>query len=396
MKFVLYTNCVSAHQLPFACEMVSHLGASEVAYVYENVTAAGSQCIDANAQWITTDKSVLQDCEILLVGGLRPISLMERRAQSGRKTYYMSERWFKPSLGVLRLAWPPYFKMARRFAKMLRRYDGLVYLPIGIHAARDMARLCGLMQGDLRCLFRAPRLEFERKPGGKIWASAGNEGTNIRYCLDKMRMWGYFVEKGRGEKEEEGGCNGDCRPLDVQSPLRVLWVGRMLKWKRVDTIILAVGELSRSPASSMPNSRAYGFILDIYGTGQEETSLKKLASKYGNAVRFYPAVAIDEVRMLMREHDVYVLSSNGYEGWGAVVSEALEEGMIVVGTHEAGSCATILPESCLFHAGDWMALEKLLCDNVPKIGIGEWTAKSAGTWMMRDVLGGEGRMLNRT
>jgi glycosyltransferase involved in cell wall biosynthesis len=79
----------------------------------------------------------------------------------------------------------------------------------------------------------------------------------------------------------------------------------------------------------------------------------------------------------MREHDVYVLSSNGYEGWGAVVSEALEEGMAVIGTHEAGSSATILPESNLFHAGDWRRLKELLERDVERVGIGEWTAKSA-------------------
>ena len=38
---------------------------------------------------------------------------------------------------------------------------------------------------------------------------------------------------------------------------------------------------------------------------------------------------------------VFVLSA-------IVLSEALEEGMAVVGTYEAGSSATILPESILF------------------------------------------------
>ena len=122
-----------------------------------------------------------------------------------------------------------------------------------------------------------------------------------------------------------------------------------------------------------------------------------MAAKYGNTIKLYPPVPIAEVRKLMREHDVYVLSSNGYEGWGAVVSEALEEGMVVIGTHEAGSSATILPESCLFYAGDWRALARLLlCDDKTRIGIEEWTAKNASEWMISEVIGNESMMRNKT
>ena len=154
--------------------------------------------------------------------------------------------------------------------------------------------------------------------------------------------------------------------------VKVLRVGRMLKLKRVDTIIKAVGECSKSKK----------ITLDIYGIGPEEAKLKKLAAKYRDKIKFHPPVPINEVRKLMREHDVYVLSSNGYEGWGAVVCEALEEGMKVIGTYEAGASATILPESNLFHAGDWRRLKMLLEGNVEKVGIGPWTAKSAAEFLI--------------
>lgn len=62
----------------------------------------------------------------------------------------------------------------------------------------------------------------------------------------------------------------------------------------------------------------------------------------------------------MREHDIYVLASNAQEGWGAAVNEALEEGMVVVGTYEAGASAALLPRENLYHAGDWKALARLL------------------------------------
>ena len=87
----------------------------------------------------------------------------------------------------------------------------------------------------------------------------------------------------------------------------------------------------------------------------------------------------------MREHDVYVLASNGYEGWGAVVSEALEEGMKVVGTYEAGSSGTMLPKSNLFHAGDWKGLLNILRRGPQPIDADVWSAASFAKTLVNEV-----------
>jgi len=125
----------------------------------------------------------------------------------------------------------------------------------------------------------------------------------------------------------------------------------------VDTIVRAVGEHANLKRVDNLSPK---ITLDIYGTGPEESRLKKLAAKYGDYIKFHPPVSIDEVRRLMREHDVYVLSSNACEGWGAVVSEAIEEEMYVLGTFESGAAATLLPEDQLFHCDDvWELYRKL-------------------------------------
>ena len=364
MKFVFFTNIISPHQIPLAKALVEMLGADEYRYVYtesEDKERSKLGWGNKGEYWCLhgdENTDVLSEADIMM-SGARATNLFEKRAKEGKTTLYCSERWFKPPIGFLRVFVPSYFKMARRIVKLLNESESFYYLPMGIHAARDMARLCGLMNGDWKCLFRAPKLEFEKKPEGKIWLC--NEPRNTqntrKYCLDKMRMCGYFVESGNGER---GMGNGG-------EEVKVLWVGRLLDWKRVDTIIKAVGECSKSKK----------ITLDIYGLGPEEAKLKKLAAKYGDVIKFYPPVPINEVRKLMREHDVYVLSSNGYEGWGAVVSEALEEGMSVIGTYEAGSSATILPEGNLFHAGDWRRLKTLLQNDILRVDIGLWSAKNA-------------------
>ena len=390
---------ISPHQLPLAREIVS-AGKSipdfEFIYVPEfdmddERRALGWQ--DQKHSWILSPSSKSSGHEIckksdFLFSYLRTFDIF--KARIANNTVYCSERWFKPLIGIARLLLPSYWRMARCMTTLLSKNAGFFYFPIGIHAARDMARLCGLMHGDLRCLFRAPKLDFERRPGGRIYLSSSTlqlqtptPTKSKKYCLDKMRMWGYFVEPSNLTTNDQRPTTNDQRL--TTNTLKVLWVGRLLKLKRVDTIIRAVGELARGGKFHSPtptsNSNSSKITLDIYGIGPEEARLKKLAAKYGDVIKFHPPVPIAEVRRLMREHDVYVMSSNGYEGWGAVVSEALEEGMLTLGTHEAGSSATILPESHLFHAGDWRALAELLrkaADGELKpTGIGEWTAKKA-------------------
>ncbi len=400
MKFAFFTNIISPHQMPLARALVKLLGSGEYRYVYnesEDKERSKLGWGNEGEGWCLQgdeNTATISEADVLM-SGVRAPNLFEKRAKEGKVTLYCSERWFKPPIGFLRVFVPSYFNMARRIVKLLNESESFYYLPMGVHAARDMARLCGLMNGDLRCLFRAPKLDFERKPGGKVFSDG------VRECVGKMRMWGYFVEEGRGKREEGRGVMSDSSEFRVGSlelgdgsvisgqelvdsekvsdsselgvkecgneGVKVLWVGRLLKLKRVDTIIKAVGECAKSKK----------ITLDIYGLGPEDAKLKKLAAKYGDVIKFYPPVPINEVRKLMREHDVYVFSSNGYEGWGAVVSEALEEGMAVIGTHEAGSSATILPESNLFYAGDWRRLKELLEGDVERVGIGKWTAKSA-------------------
>ena len=383
MKFAFLTNIISPHQMPLARGLINLLGESEYRYVYIEAEEKGRADLgwgNEGEDWCLhgdENTAVLSEADVLM-SGVRAPHLFEKRAKEGKTTLYCSERWFKPPIGFLRVFVPSYFKMARRIVKLLNESENFYYLPMGIHAARDMARLCGLMNGDWKCVFKAPKVNFERKPGGKVFSEGvGREG--VRECVGKMRMWGYFVQSSEfrvGSLELNHGIHRIHGKKGCGSEgVKVLWVGRLLNWKRVDTIIKAVGECSKSKK----------ITLDIYGIGPEEAKLKKLAAKYGDKIKFHPPVPINEVRKLMREHDVYVLSSNGYEGWGAVVCEALEEGMKVIGTYEAGASATILPESNLFHAGDWRRLKMLLEGNVEKVGIGPWTAKSAAIALIGEV-----------
>ena len=323
--FALYTNTISAHQLPLARELAVRLGVENFRYVYETEPAGGNQETREREQWMLRADApgaaeLLESCDVLLAGGMRPTGLFERRVAGGRLTFYQTERWFKPIRifghllvsGSLRLLHPGYRRMARRFARLMEN-DSFRVLPIGPWAARDMEGL------------------FRRFHSGAAF-------------VRELVPWGYFVAPGAGAP----------RRVPADGELKVLWVGRLLDWKCVDTIVDAVAKLGSSEDEKV--------LLTIVGDGPEKAGLERrsAAANLGPAVRFLPRVDICRVRELMREHDVYVLSSNATEGWGAALSEAMEEGMLAFGTNEAGASSALLPESRRFRCGDVEALAGLL------------------------------------
>ena len=44
----------------------------------------------------------------------------------------------------------------------------------------------------------------------------------------------------------------------------------------------------------------------------------------------------------MAQHDIYVLPSNAYEGWGAVVNEAMAVGCAVIASDKTGAGASLI------------------------------------------------------
>ena len=357
MSFAMYQDCLSPHQLPLARELVKRLGADNFRYVYRDKSQADRANLgwkmdedepwmvwmgDANDEW----KRWVEECDVLYTG-FREIELFERRAKKGLKTLYFSERWFKPvrvgirdwGLGISLPGWvrmfsPGYRRMAKRMVAWLKADPGARYLAAGPWAKKDMMRL-GVPE-------------------------------------EKIVLWGYFVEPSTRLGVGEVGRS-------TKDVLKVLYVGRLLTLKRVDTIVRAVRELKKRKFHCTPTPRDY--TLTIVGDGPEKERLVQLAQGLDN-VFFKPSVPIDQVREVMRQHDVLVFASNGLDGWGAVVNEALEEDMRVLGTFETGASATMLPTSCLFHSGDWKELARKLSGDIPLVGIGQWTPAFAATRLL--------------
>lgn len=136
----------------------------------------------------------------------------------------------------------------------------------------------------------------------------------------------------------------------------ILWTGRFLKLKRADLLLTALGEIHK---------KGIPFHLTMVGNGEEEENLRKIAEdlKLTEVVTFMDFVKPHEVRQMMEEADLYIMTSNFLEGWGSVIYEGLSAGCAVIASHACGCSPWLVkPEETglLYKSGDAKSLQDKL------------------------------------
>ncbi|MBT9463776.1 glycosyltransferase [Hydrogenophaga sp.] len=128
----------------------------------------------------------------------------------------------------------------------------------------------------------------------------------------------------------------------------ILYVGQLIARKRIDLLLQAFSQLA------VPSAR-----LRIIGKGKEEQGLRQLAGQLGIAERvsFSQGMPNAETVAAMAAADVLVLPSR-FDGWGAVVNEALMVGTPVICSNRCGASDVIENgrNGYVFEAGNAPAL----------------------------------------
>jgi glycosyltransferase involved in cell wall biosynthesis len=136
----------------------------------------------------------------------------------------------------------------------------------------------------------------------------------------------------------------------------VLFVGRLLKEKGVDTLMDAFASARKADDS---------LTLVIAGDGPRRADCEHLAaSDAGADVRFLGFVQQDELPRLYAAADLFVLPSL-VEPWGVVVNEAMAAALPVVLSEQVGAAADLVEEGAngfVIPAGDAGALAEKITD----------------------------------
>jgi glycosyltransferase involved in cell wall biosynthesis len=326
MKILFVAENINHHIIPLAESLVGQLNEENFRFavlkpIEEYRIKMGFNVDDDDKSWVINmddEENIIEfnewfeEADVVFFSSRTLFEKVRTRLQQNKLTFYFSERWWKPNIGKWRLLHPQYIKLAL-ILRNLSRYSKFHYLAQGGYAVTD--------------------IHFFTKFNDRIW--------NFGYFTDDKGM-----------------------PLISREPnkVSVLWCGRMLDWKRVDVLVKAFAEVIKV----FPQCH-----LALVGDGDEKEKLQILAKKIlpQGSYTFFASQPINIVREMMSSSDIYVLPSNGYEGWGAVVNEAMSESCAVIATEDSGAGKSIIEDGVngfLFKSGDWKTLSytinKLIVD----------------------------------
>lgn len=322
MKILYISENINHHMIPLANALDSELGLDNFRYavlkpIEESRIRMGFNPDDQNHKWcikVYENASNYQDYEkwfqeadVVLFSSRDLFAKIEERLNNNKLTFYFSERWWKPSIGMWRMVHPKYLKLILLLRK-LSKSQSFHYLAQGGYAGTDIQKLT----------------KFKKR----IW------------------KFGYFTDVSSIKSNSE----------ILEKKITILWCGRMLKWKNVDVLIKAFANVAKY------NTNCH---LKLIGDGEQKEYLIKLAKKILpiDSYSFLPSQPVGKIRKEMNDADIYVLPSSGYEGWGAVLNEAMAEKCSVIATEESGAGKAMIKDGYngfLFKSGDWKSLSTKL------------------------------------
>lgn len=214
-------------------------------------------------------------------------------------------------------AYPETYWTLKRAAATCARIGIYAEPPADDRSAKGLAR---------RALYRMQALRWR----GRLDFVVATGDTGVRWFRSrgfnpgKLFHFGYFTEP-------PGPLPGVDAPapsvLHSGAAVELLFVGQLIHRKGLDVLLRAVAEL-REPS----------WRLNVAGSGPQEDEYRALAAelRLGERVRWRGTLPNAEVRQLMADADALVLPSR-FDGWGAVVNEALSAGTPVVVSDACGA-----------------------------------------------------------
>lgn len=296
MKLAFFLNRLNHHQVHVADELCALLG-DDYKFIELCKPNEGSKKGDATdysskpyiiQTWkgdyeLSKAKQVALTFDACVFGTIDSLPFQKLRLNENKLSFEVSERWLKK--GIINILSP----------RLLKNY--LYYLVYG-WSSKPLYKLCSS-------------------------AFSASDHRKLSMYRNKCYKWGYFT------KVEERFTLEDII-YDGHLPIRLMWCARFLKLKHPELPVQMAARLKKE---------GYSFILDYYGNGEEYEPTRKLAEKLQvcDVVKFHGSLPNKNVLEAMRQHDVFLFTSNRLEGWGAVVNESMSNGCAVVGSDAIGS-----------------------------------------------------------
>lgn len=295
MKILFISNFFSHLQKPVSEEFYDKTGGNykfiETAQLTEERKALGFDSTKPAyvIQYSESSKEIIQgeilEADIVIIGAA-PLSLIKERLKKNKLTFRYSERYFKTRSRYLK--YPIWVIDSFKTRKCY-------YLCSGAYASKDI-QLTGFFK-------------------------------------NKCYKWGYFPEVRVYKDIDE--LIGQKTSYTENGKISIVWAARLIRLKHPEYLIKLAQMLKKD-----------GFVFEIHilGNGELENELKTSIKDNGieDFVFMHGAMPPYKVREFMEKGDIFLLTSDRNEGWGAVLNEAMNSACAVVASHETGSAPFLI------------------------------------------------------
>lgn len=302
MKVTFVSNYINHHQIPVSSELYAKLGAD---YAFVQTEAMEQERVQMG--WNPDTESLpylrlyetdpqgtmqlIMDSDVVIFGGTDEESFIQPRLKAGKPVIRYSERIYKT--GQWKFISPRGLK--KKYEDHTKYRKAPVYL------------LCA-------------------------GAYVASDFNLVRAYPNKKLKWGYFpamkdydVDKLLEKKAKKTGR------------IEILWAARFIDWKHPEMVVKLAETLKKE---------SYNFHITMIGGGVMKDEIEQMveALGVGDFVTLAGFRTPDEVRTYMEKADIYLVTSDRQEGWGAVVNEAMNSGCAVVGDAMIGAVPYLIKD----------------------------------------------------
>ncbi|MBD5551892.1 MAG: glycosyltransferase family 4 protein [Lachnospiraceae bacterium] len=298
MRLTFVSNYINHHQIPVSNELYRLLG-DEYAFIQtepieEERLQMGWQDMSGSLPYLKLFyekpeycKKLILDSDVVVFGGTDEESYIQPRLAAEKLVLRCSERIYKS--GQWKAVSPRGLK--KKYEDHTRYRRAQVYL------------MCagGYVASDFHLVHAYP---------------------------DKMLKWGYFPETKHYDKEK-------LVTKHREGNVSLLWAGRFIDWKHPELPILLAEYLKE---------KGHAFHLSMVGGGEVEEEIRQMIAerKLEKEITLCGYLKPSQVREKMEDAEIYLLTSDYKEGWGAVLNEAMNSGCAVLASHAVGAVPYLL------------------------------------------------------
>ena len=191
-------------------------------------------------------------------------------------------------------------------------------------------------------------LFFYSKPFYKLCTSAycANDLYQMHSFENRCYKYAYFPQI------EDVDVNSILDAKRHHEHIKIIWCARFIKWKHPEIPVLLGKELKK---------RGYNFEINMIGTGELFSSTKELIKSEALEpfVHLTGPIPNNQVLKMMREHDIFLFTSDRNEGWGVVLNEAMGQVCCPVASNQIGATPFLLEHKkngMIYKSGDFVSL----------------------------------------